>query len=83
MLVAHMNEHHCVSIRQGCRAVRLPRSSSGYTRGPRPDEEVIDALNTLMEQHPTIDFWPSVSRPRTRPPTRAWSKPPPTISTPD
>ncbi len=57
-----MNEHHAVSIRQGCQAVSLARSTYRYTRRPRADEVIIDALTALTEQHPAIGFWQAFHR---------------------
>jgi len=62
MLVKHMNEEHGVSIRQGCRAAGLARSTYRYEARPKRDEEVIDALNALMEKHPSIGFWQAYHR---------------------
>ena len=58
--------HECgVSICQGCRAVSLPRSSYRYRRRPKKDEVIIDALNTLVDRHPSIGFWQCHHRLRT------------------
>jgi len=52
-----MNTEHSVSIRQGCRAVGLARSTYRYKPKPKQDEAVIDALNGLVAKHPAIGFW--------------------------
>lgn len=57
-----MSEVHGVSVRQGCKAVRLPRSSYRYARKPKADEELIDALNALVTRHPSIGFWQAYHR---------------------
>ncbi len=49
------NSH--VSVRQACQAVNLPRSSYSYKPKPKHDEDLIDALNSLVSQHPSIGFW--------------------------
>ena len=46
-----------VSIRRGCEAVGLARSTYRYERTPKPDEPVIEAITALVERHPTIGFW--------------------------
>ena len=62
MLVTHMSEAHGVSIRQGCKAASLPRSTYRYKPRPKNDEDVIDALNELIGKHPAIGFWQSYHR---------------------
>ena len=62
MLVDHMVEEHGVSIRQGCKAAGLARSTYRYQAKPKDDEEVIDALNALVAEHPAIGFWQSYYR---------------------
>lgn len=52
-----MKTHHKVSVRKACKAVRLPESTYAYKPVPRNDEEVIDALKTLVCKHPAIGFW--------------------------
>ena len=52
-----MHAEHGVSVRRGCEAVGLPRSTYRYERTPKPDEPVIKALAALVERHPTIGFW--------------------------
>jgi putative transposase len=51
-----------VSIRQGCRAVGLARSTYRYTPKPKRDKAVIDALNALIGKHPAIGFWQAYRR---------------------
>ena len=46
-----------VSIRQGCQALGLARSTYRYTPKPKQDEAVIDALNALVAKHLAIGFW--------------------------
>ena len=66
MLITHMNEAHGVSIRQGCKAVSLPRSTYRYKPRPKNDDAIIDALNELVDKHPAIGFWQSYHRLRRR-----------------
>jgi putative transposase len=61
-LVTHINGEHRVSIRQGCRAVGLARSTYRYTPKPKRDKAVIDALNALIGKHPAIGFWQAYRR---------------------
>ena len=56
-MVAFMREHHKVSIRQGCNAVSLPRSSYSYRKKPKDDQPIIDQLLALTGKHPAIGFW--------------------------
>src|SRR5690625_2409029 len=56
-VVRHMHEAHGVSIRQGCQAASLPRSTYRYERRERDDSDVITALSELVEQKPGIGFW--------------------------
>ena len=46
-----------MSVRRGCEAVGLPRSTYRYERTSKPDEPVIEALSSPVERHPTIGFW--------------------------
>lgn len=57
-----MIDHHCVSQRQACQAVSLPRSSFAYQPKKKNDEEVIKQLRTLTDKHPSIGFWNGVAR---------------------
>jgi len=57
-----MNTEHRVSIRQGCRAVGLARSTYRYTPKPKQDDAVINELNRLVATHPAIGFWQSYHR---------------------
>ena len=57
-----MNKEHGVSIRRGCMTVSLARRTYRYTPRPRADEAIIDALNDLVEDHPSIGFWQSYYR---------------------
>lgn len=57
-----MKEERGVSIRQGCKAVGISRSTFHYIPRPRNDEEVIDALNALVASYPAIGFWQSYHR---------------------
>ena len=52
-----MIREHGISQRQACKAVSLPRSTKQYQRKPKNDEPVIEALNGLVNQHPSIGFW--------------------------
>ena len=57
-----MYAEHGVSIRGGCEAVGLPRSTYHYERKPKPNEPVIEALAALVERHPAIGFWQAYPR---------------------
>lgn len=57
-----MHEAHGVSIRQGCQAASLPRSTYRYERRERDDSGVITALSELVEQKPGIGFWQAFDR---------------------
>lgn len=57
-----MTEEHGVSVRQGCKAAGLPRSSYRYKRRFKADDEEIDALNELVSKHPSIGFWQAYHR---------------------
>jgi putative transposase len=46
-----------LSVRQACKLVSLPRSVMTYKRVPKDDSSLIDALNQLVEKHPSIGFW--------------------------
>src|SRR5690625_2479602 len=61
-VVRHMHEAHGVSIRQGCQAASLPRSTYRYERRERDDSDVITALSELVEQKPGIGFWQAFDR---------------------
>lgn len=51
-----------VSVRQACRIVSLPRSVVGYKCKRKDDSSLIEALNQLVDKHPTIGFWKSYYR---------------------
>jgi len=57
-----MNQEYRVSIRQGCRAVGLARSTYRYKPKPKQDDAVMDELNRLVAKHPAIGFWQSYYR---------------------
>ena len=57
-----MHEEHGVSIRRGCEAVALSRRTYRYVPKPRADEEIIDSLNELVDDHPSIGFWQAYHR---------------------
>ena len=57
-----MHAEHGVSIRRGCAAVGLARSTYRYQRTPRPDKPVIEVLAALVERHPSIGFWQAFHR---------------------
>src|SRR5690625_2275049 len=61
-MVDLMCSEHQVSLRQGCKAVNLPRSSYSYKRKPKNDQMIIDALLELTSKHPAIGFWQSYYR---------------------
>ncbi len=62
MLVDHMTREHDISVRQGCLAVGLARSTYRYKPKPKDDEDVIQALNDLIDDHPAIGFWQAFYR---------------------
>ena len=82
MLVQHMNEEHGVSLRQGCRAAGLARSTYRYEvkpkrDKPKRDEEVINALSVnalsvLVARHPAIGFWQARLLASLPPPAQGW-----------
>lgn len=53
---------HRVSLRQGCKAVNLPRSSYTYKRKPKNDQIIIDTLLESTSKHPAIGFCQSYYR---------------------
>jgi putative transposase len=44
-------------MRQACKLVDIPRSTLTYVTKAKADEPIIDSLNQLVEQHPSIGFW--------------------------
>lgn len=52
-----MRSEHQISIRQGCKAVGLPRSSYSYQPKKKNDQLIIDRLLELTARHPAIGFW--------------------------
>ena len=46
-----------LSVRQACKLVSLPRSVMTYKKVQKDDSSLIDALNQLVEKHPSIGFW--------------------------
>jgi len=46
-----------LSVRQACKLVSLPRSVMTYRKVPKDDSSLIEALNQLVEKHPSIGFW--------------------------
>ena len=46
-----------LSVRRACKIVSLSRSLITYRKVPRNDTVLIDALQLLVEKHPTIGFW--------------------------
>jgi len=46
-----------LSVRQACKLVSLPRSAMTYKKVHRDDSSLIEALNGLVEKHPSIGFW--------------------------
>jgi putative transposase len=55
-----IKEH--LSERQACKLVSIPRSVFRYTKVPKDDAVLIDALEELVKRHPTIGFWKSYHR---------------------
>ena len=56
-MVDLMHKEHQVSLRQGCKAVNLPRSSYSYQRKLKDDQVIIKVLLELTSKHPAIGFW--------------------------
>lgn len=52
-----MVEDKLLSVRQACKIVSLPRSVASYHKRTKDDSSLIDALNQLVDKHPTIGFW--------------------------
>lgn len=50
-------EEHSLSIRQACKAVRIPRSNYHYYSKEKNDIEIISSLKKLVEDYPSIGFW--------------------------
>ena len=46
-----------LSVRQACKLLSLPRSVMTYRKVPKDDSSLIEALNQLVEKHPSIGFW--------------------------
>jgi putative transposase len=61
-MVRQMQADHGVSVRQGCEALGLPRSTYRYERRPKRDAPIIEALSALVENHPSIGFWQAFHR---------------------
>jgi len=61
-MVTFMHDEHGVSIRQGCRAVDIPRSTYDYQQKAKDDQAIIDALLELTGKLPAIGFWQSYHR---------------------
>ncbi|MBK7173643.1 MAG: IS3 family transposase [Bacteroidales bacterium] len=53
---------HEISVRQACKAVKLPRSTYSYQAKPNIDTDVIQELGRLVDEHPAIGFWKSNHR---------------------
>ncbi len=50
-------EEKQLSVRKACSIVSLPRSVACYRKRKRDDSSLIEALEQLVEKHPTIGFW--------------------------
>lgn len=50
-------EEKQLSVRQACRIVSLPRSVASYQPKRKDDSSLIEALQQLIDKHPTIGFW--------------------------
>jgi putative transposase len=46
-----------LSIRRACSLVKLPRSVLMYHKKQKDDSSLIEALQELVDKHPTIGFW--------------------------
>lgn len=57
-----MHQEHKVTIRQACVAVKMNRSTYSYHPKMKADENIIDALNELVDKKPSIGFWQSFYR---------------------
>lgn len=60
-----IEEKQC-SVSKACKIVKLPRSSFQYIHKVKDDSQVEDALDSLVQKHPTIGFWQSFHRLRHR-----------------
>jgi putative transposase len=49
-------------MRQACRIVGIPRSTVRYQIKPKQDQDIIDLLTYLVEQHPSTGFWKCFKR---------------------
>ena len=57
-MVEYMQQIHQLSQRQGCKVIRLPRSSYAYTKVVKPTDHLItEQLSVLVDKHPSIGFW--------------------------
>ena len=48
---------HGVSYRQACKEVSISRTTVQYQHHPKDDALLIEELQLLVKQHPTIGFW--------------------------
>lgn len=56
-MAAYIVTSHPISVRQACEAMQVSRSSFRYEPKPRNDEDLIAALDQMVQQHPSIGFW--------------------------
>lgn len=61
-MIQDLISEYSLSERQACKQVSLPRSTYLYVKQPKQDEEIIDALTSLIAKHPSIGFWMSFYR---------------------
>lgn len=61
-VVQYLVQNWSLSECQACKQVMLPRSTCLYVKQPKQDEEIIDALTSLITKHPSIGFWMSFYR---------------------
>ena len=57
-----MVEDYRLSVRQACKAVKLPQSTYHYKPKPKDDAPIIQALDELVTKHPSIGFDQGFSR---------------------
>ncbi len=59
-------EVELISHRHACKIVNMARSSNQYKPKPKEDDIFIDALQQLINKHPSIGFWQALHRIRNR-----------------
>lgn len=57
-----MVEDYRLSVRQACKAVKMPQSTYHYKPKPKDDTQIIQVLEELVTKHPSIGFDQGFSR---------------------